>query len=193
MSAWYALTVRSRHEKSVFAQLDAKEHTVFLPLYNRRTKWVDRWQTVQVPLFPGYVFCHFDAGERSKVIATSGVIDVVRFGADLAAIDPAQIEAVRRVVDSRLNTAPHEGLVAGDRVRIGEGPLIGLTGTLLDGRKNPRFAISVELLRRSVIVEVDREWVLPLSDDWASSSRSQLHNPASSLVWQAGKRNTNVA
>jgi transcription antitermination factor NusG len=158
---WYALYVRSRHEKLVEAQLEAKQHHVFLPLYAQKHKWADRWKMVSLPLFPGYVFCQFNPVSRSSVLATSGVIDVVRTGSEPSPIGIGEIEAIQRVVKSSLLTEPYAGLVKGDAVMMSEGPLAGLTGTLMEIRSSPRLVISVELLCRSVLVEIDRDWVIP--------------------------------
>jgi len=158
---WHALYVRSRQEKSVQAQLDAKAHEVFLPLYCARHRWADRWKTVSSPLFPGYVFCRFNNKNRASVLATSGIIDVVRTGSQPASVDPGEIEALRRVVDSQLVAEPYAHLIKGETVTINEGPLKSLTGVLIQVRKGLRLVVSIELLRRSVLVEIDRDWVVP--------------------------------
>jgi len=158
--AWYALHVRSQHEKSVFAQLDAKSHEAFLPLYSARHKWADRWKTVSLPLFPGYVFCRFDISNRSSVLTTSGVIDLVRAGSDPAPIENAEIETVRAVVASKLTAEPYCDLIKGQSVRLVSGPLSGVTGTLMEVRSNYRLMVSVQLLNRSVSVEIERDWVV---------------------------------
>lgn len=158
---WFALHVRSRHEKVVQAQLAAKQEQVFLPLYTARHKWADRLKTVSLPLFPGYVFCRFDVSRRSTVLATSGVIDIVRSGAEPAPIDTGEIEAIQRVVQSPLYSEPYGGLAAGQCVMMSVGPLAGLKGTLITIRRDLRLILSVELLQRSVMVEIEREWVVP--------------------------------
>ncbi len=157
--SWYALYVRSRQEKSVQAQLQAKAEDVFLPLYASRHKWADRWKTVSLPLFPGYVFCRFDAGHRSSVLTTSGVIDVVRSGSQLAPVADRDIEAIKRVVSSPLLAEPYPDLVPGESVTMRDGPLVGMSGTLMEVRKGLRLVVSVELLRRSILIEIDRDWV----------------------------------
>ena len=159
---WYALHVRSRHEKTVHLQLEAKQQEVFLPLFSARNKWADRWKTVSLPLFPGYVFCRFDPTARHTVLATSGVIDVVRSGSEPAAIENAEIEAVQLVVNSRLLAEPYPQLVKGQRVMLTDGPLKNLTGTLTNVRNTLRLVVSVELLCRSILVEIDRDWVIPV-------------------------------
>jgi transcription antitermination factor NusG len=119
------------------------------------------WKLVDLPLFPGYVFCRFDSNRRSSVLATSGVIDLVRVGSQPATIDESEIEAIQRVVKSPLLAEPHADLVMGEKVMMSDGPLKGLTGTLMEVRKGLRLVVSVELLRRSVLIEIDRDWVVP--------------------------------
>jgi len=158
---WYVLYVRSRHEKSVKAQLDARQEVTLLPLYSARHKWADRLKTVSLPLFPGYVFCRFDVDHRSTILATSGVIDVVRMGADPVPLPDSEIEAIQRVVTSPLLTEPYAGLVQGQKVIMSGGPLTGIAGKLIEIKKNLRLVVSVELLNRSILVEIERDWVVP--------------------------------
>jgi transcription antitermination factor NusG len=169
---WYALHVRSRHEKTVHAQLEAKDQDVFLPLYSVRNKWADRWRTVCLPLFPGYVFCRFAVVARSSVLATSGVIDVVRVGSEPAAIENSEIEAVQLIVNAQVAAEPYSDLVQGQRVMLTDGPLSGLTGTLKSTRNTVRLVVSIELLCRSVLVEIDRDWVVPCEKPKTSDFRS---------------------
>jgi transcription antitermination factor NusG len=86
---------------------------------------------------------------------------VVRTGSQPAAIDECEIEAIHQVVRSPLLAEPYPDLVRGKRVMMSEGPLKGLSGTLIEVRKGLRLVISVELLRRSVLIEIDRDWVVP--------------------------------
>jgi transcription antitermination factor NusG len=160
---WYALHVRSRHEKTVHAQLEAKRQNVFLPLYSTKKKWADRWQVVSLPLFPGYVFCRFDVAARYSVLATSGVIDIVRFGSDFAAIEDSEIDTLQLISKSRLALEPYPQLVRGQRVTMTDGPLNGIVGTVTAIRNSIRLVVNVEILCRSVLVEIDRNWVAPYS------------------------------
>ncbi len=161
LTCWYALHVRSRHEKAVQSQLEAKQQEAFLPLCTVRNKWADRWKTVSLPLFPGYVFCRFDPAARHAVLATSGVIDVVRSGSEPAVIENSEIEAIQLVVKSGVAAEPYPQLVQGQRVMVTDGPLKGVMGTLTSVRNTIRLVMSVELLRRSVLLEIDRDWVVP--------------------------------
>lgn len=167
---WYALYVRSRHENNVAAQLEGRRYPVFLPVYQARHRWTDRWKVICQPLFPGYVFCHFDQGARRDVITTSGVVDIVRNGSELAPIHESEIEVIKQTLDSKLPLTPHPSLVMGQRVVMRGGPLKGIRGTLMEFRNGVRLVISVELLQRSVLVEIDNAWAAPCEQSSAAIS-----------------------
>jgi len=158
---WFALRVRSRHDKSVSMTLRNNGFEECLPLYRARHKWADRSKTVELPLFPGYVFCRFDPHRLIPILNTPGVIDIVRAGRTLQPVDDVEIADLQALMRSGLNCEPWSYLEVGQRVRIEDGPLFGLEGLLVDIRKSPRLVLSVALLQRSVLVEIDRDWVSP--------------------------------
>src|SRR5690348_8553785 len=71
---WYAVYTRARHEKSIVQQLERKQLNAYVPLYSARHRWKDRNVTVQLPLFPGYVFVYLALAERLKVLELPGVV-----------------------------------------------------------------------------------------------------------------------
>jgi transcription antitermination factor NusG len=115
------------------------------------------------PLFPGYVFCRFDARVRVPVLQSSGVVNLVSFGSDVIPIPDEEIQTVRRMLDSSLPVEPHPFLTSGQRIRITGGPLSGSEGILVEFKKQFRVVASITLLQRSVSAEVNREWVTPIS------------------------------
>lgn len=154
---WYALQVRARHEWVTQDILAGKGYEVYVPSYQKLTRWSDRIQPVNQPLFPGYMFCRFDANRRLPVLTTHGVISVIAFGGSPARLDLAEIDAVRKVVTSKVFAEPCPYVRVGDRVRIKKGPLAGMEGILLSRRNKWRFVISVSLLQQSVSTEIDCE------------------------------------
>jgi transcription antitermination factor NusG len=156
---WFALRVRPRHDKIVSLRLRNNGFEECLPLYRVRRKWADRFKIVDLPLFPGYVFCRFDPSRLLPILNTPGVIDIVRAGRVLLPVKDCEIADLQRLTESGLNCEPWPYLQVGQRVRIEGGPLFGLEGLLVEIRKSPRLVLSVDLLQRSVLVEIDREWV----------------------------------
>ena len=159
-AAWFAIQVRPRHEKSVSGVLRAKGFTEFLPTYNVRNRWADRYKEVELPLFPRYTFCHFRPNLRARILETQGVSGVVGFGNVPAVIEDDEIQAIQAIVSSGLPAEPHSPLKIGREVRVCAGPLAGLTGTLTKFRSSERLVVTVTLLQRAVAVEVDRDWVI---------------------------------
>jgi transcription antitermination factor NusG len=131
-----------------------------LPLYVDRRKWADRYKNVSLPLFPGYVFSQFDFESRGPILRTPGVIDVVRFGTVAPPIDPLEIQALRTLVESGLPSEPYPQLVVGQRVDIMGGPFFGQSGVVARVGNQRRLALSVTLLNRSVLVDIEHDWVV---------------------------------
>src|SRR6266404_1817691 len=150
---WYAVRVRSNFEKKTATLLQQKGLEEFAPTYKSRRYWSDRVKVIERPLFPGYVFCRFDARNPLPVLQTAGVVHVVSFGGDPVAVDDAEIESVRAMVDSALPLFPHAFLRLGERVRVKRGPLSGVEGILERFEKGCRTVVSVSLLTRSVEAE----------------------------------------
>jgi transcription antitermination factor NusG len=161
-SRWYALSVKPRHEKAVGRLLDQKTLTAFVPAYQARRRWSDRVKTTETCLFPGYVFCRFGFPDRMQVLGTPGVLSVISFGRNPAPIPEEEIGAVRSVIASGRPIQPWPYLKLGQKVRIDEGCLEGLMGTLVRERDVCRVVISVEILERSVAVEIDRSLLSPI-------------------------------
>lgn len=159
---WYALRVRSRHEGVVASHLRARGLESFLPLYRRRHRWSDRVKEIDLPLFPGYVFCQFDPAKRLPVVTVPGVVQVVGVGKIPVPVDETEIAAIQAAIKSGFHREPWPFLQVGHKVKIECGPLSGVEGVLLAYRGHQRIVLSVTLLQRSVAVQVDEAWVQPL-------------------------------
>jgi transcription antitermination factor NusG len=160
---WYALQVKARHEKKVAAALRGRGFVEFLPLYRSYHRSGGRMQPVQLPLFPGYVFCQFDYRNRLPVLVNPGVFSIVGNGHCATPVEKKEIEAIAALVESGLNLSPWPFIQTGDMVYIERGPLAGLEGILLGFKSEYRVIVSVGLLQRSVAVEVNRRWVRPVN------------------------------
>jgi len=156
---WYGLRTKSNCEKLASAVLESKGYEQYLPLYRGRKRRWDRVVETQQPLFPGYVFCRFDAKQRLPIITTSGVVSIVGFGSEPAAIADHEVEAIQTVLHSGLPAEPCPFLREGQRVRINRGALENVEGVLLKKKTEWRMVVSVTMLQRSISVEIDRDWI----------------------------------
>jgi transcription termination/antitermination protein NusG len=160
---WYAVRTRSRHEKQVHRQLaDRPRIDVFLPLWERRSRWKDRVKRIQEPLFPGYCFARFGRPDRLRVLKAVGVVGVVGPGGEPEPIPESEIEAIRALARTRLSYEPFPFLAEGAIVEVVRGPLMGVRGRLLRRDRELRVVLSVTLIRQSVSVEIDADDVTPV-------------------------------
>lgn len=153
--SWYAVYTRANHEKSVACQLRLRSLESFLPLYERTSHWQDRRVKIQVPLFSGYVFVRMALEEKLRVLQTPGVVCLVGFSGVPVALSDTEMEALRRSLIGMLRAEPCPYLRVGRRVRLTSGPLQGLEGVLVKKKGGWRFVVSIDLIQRSIAVEVD--------------------------------------
>ena len=153
--SWYAVQTCANHEKRVVEQLSQRAIEVYLPLYESIRRWKDRRVSLQLALFPGYVFVHLALRDRLRVLQTPSVVRIVGFSGRPAALPDQEIEALRQGLESKMRIEPHRYLKVGQRVRVKSGPLEGLHGTLVRKRNGTRFVISFDLIMRSVAAEID--------------------------------------
>ena len=159
MFPWYAIHTRSRQERIASEYLQTLGLEQFLPVYQARRRWSDRVKVVDVPLFAGYVFCRFDAQHPVPVLSAPGVVQVVGFNGKPAALPEAEIEAVRRLAASHFTASPCPYLKEGMAVRVRSGPMKGVEGRLEKIKNQFCLVLSVHMLQRSVMVEIDPEVV----------------------------------
>jgi len=160
-SAWFALTTRIHREKHVSKLLELRQFEVFLPCYHRRQRWSDRYVNIDEPFFPGYLFCHFSATEKLSILMVPGVLSIVGIGNRPTSIDDAEIASLQSVVASGLTVCACPFVETGQRIEIRDGPLRGSQGTVLNcSIETNRLIVSVSLLRRSVAVSIDPDWVM---------------------------------
>jgi len=153
--SWFALKVLPRHEKMVALLLGHKGYSTFLPTCTRRHQYAARARSFELPLFPGYLFSRFDPAARLPILTTPGVVHVVGAGRIPIAVNEGEIVAIRRAVEARVPMTPLTQWHAGQRGRITEGPLAGIEGVVLRVKPTVRLVLSVTLLKRSVLVEIE--------------------------------------
>jgi transcriptional antiterminator RfaH len=153
---WFAIQTWPQYEKKVATEFQRKDVEVFLPLLSSKRKWSDRYTTVHIPLFPNYVFVRIDesSNARISVLRTNGVSGFVGARGKGVSIPEAQIESVRLLVASGVPFQHHPLLAIGKRVRIRDGSLDGVEGTLLAKNDDLSLLVSIQLIQRSLAIRV---------------------------------------
>ena len=182
VTPWYAVQVKTTHEKRVATLLDYGGFEWFLPVYECRRYWSDRIKRAELPLFPGYIFCRFEPSQRVPILKTPSVTRIVGIGYTPIPISEQEMADIQTVVKSGLSILPHPFLQVGQRVRIEGGPLQGLEGLIIDLRKRDRLIISITLLQRSVAVQINSGWVAPIHSPGTSKLSPNPFSSSAHLV-----------
>ena len=160
--SWFAVYTSSRHEKCVARHFDDREIEFLLPLYARVHQWAKRPNVrTELPLFPNYIFAHISPFQRVAVLEVPGVIAIVGRGNMPSALPDHEIECLRAGVET-CRCKPHPYLAAGERVRIRYGSMAGMEGILVRQKNELRVVLTLDLIQRSVAVEIDVEDVEPI-------------------------------
>jgi len=160
---WYAIWTKSHSEQMVADQLLAKDLDVFLPKISIWSRRGGVRHAIRVPMFSGYLFLQGDVDKKIylEVIKCRGVVRMLGERWDsLSPISHPEIESLQQLVNSGLAVTPHSYLRAGQRVRVTAGPLKGVDGILVENKSEKGILVlSVDLLRRSIAVQIDCTWV----------------------------------
>lgn len=158
---WYAIRTCSNHEKRVACELRARDVEHFFPVYASMRRWKDRRVMLDLPLFPGYMFVRLALRDRLGVLQIPSVVGLVGFGGRPTALPDEEMGILRAGLSERLRAEPHPFLTVGRRVRITRGPFAGLEGVLKRRKNNLRVIVSLELIQRSVALDVSAADVEP--------------------------------
>src|ERR1700687_129125 len=155
IARWFALYTTPRREKRVAAQLHENQFETFLPVYRTIHLWKNRTRaSLELPLFPCYVFVRTEPARKGNVLSIPGVLSIVGSRREAWPLPDSEIEKLRTGL-GQFNAEPHPYLATGDRARIRSGPLSGLEGVLVQEKNGLRVVLTIELIKRSVSIEVE--------------------------------------
>jgi len=158
---WYAVHTRSRHEDRVYAGLTQKSIHTFLPKIEMWSRRRDRRKKIQIPMFPGYLFVELfslDSQTRLNVLKTFGVVRMLGNpkGAEPIPVPDAKIEAIQRIIQSKVEVHQIQYPKVGEPALIIDGPFTGIEGVVVSTDFSKElFVISIELLQRSVAIKLE--------------------------------------
>jgi transcription antitermination factor NusG len=167
---WYVLFVRSNQERMVACHLQTREVEHYLPCYSSVRQWKDRRVSLEVPLFPGYVFVHMRLVDRLRALSIPSVVSLVGPRDEPSAISEEEIGLVKLGV-AHGNAQPHPYLREGDRMIITSGVMAGMEGVLLRRQNGSRMVIALDSIGKAFVVEVDSALLAPVAASHATRPR----------------------
>ena len=153
-SHWYVAYTLPRHEKSVADRLISQNVETYLPLYSLMRIWNRRRVEVDLPLFPGYVFVKMIITDRVRILAHPGVIRLVGFNGNAVPLPDGEVERLRSTL-ATWKAEPYPFLTAGKQVKIRSGPFVGIEGRIIRRKGRMRLVVSLELIQRAILLEMD--------------------------------------
>jgi transcription antitermination factor NusG len=178
---WFALGVKPRFDKAVARMLESKGFETLLPLYKKRHRYAARCKVAELPLFPGYVFCRFNVLTRLPILTTPGVTQILGTGNTPIPLSENEIVSLQTAIKSDLPLQPFPFLQVGQRVRIEEGALAGVVGIVIRCKQSLRLVLSITLLQRSVLLEIDQHQISVEREIQPALGETQHHNH--STLW----------
>ena len=159
---WYALHVRSRHEKRVAERFVSQSFETFLPLHRSQKLWKNGLHAnIDTPLFPCYIFARISMHDRLRLLRDPSVLSFVASSARPTVVPDEDISTLKTVTES-LKAEPHPYLNQGDAVKIVTGPFTGMRGILTRRKNEYRVVLSIEAIMRSIVIEVSEFDIEPL-------------------------------
>lgn len=157
--SWLLVQSKPRAEALAQAHLRNQGFVCFAPRLKRSTPGPEGMRVRLEPLFPRYLFVQASAAQTdwSVVRSTRGVSALVRFGARLAVVPPAVVQALlqwRSVAGSDLLEPPVPHFRSGQRIRVTDGPLTGLVGVFAARCGEERVRVLLEVLGQQAAVEL---------------------------------------
>ena len=155
---WYAVYVKSRAEKKVAQELEAKGFNFYLPLIKRLKQWSDRRKWVEEPLFRSYIFVNIIDNEYFDILNTNGVVRYITFGGKAVPIPEAQIEAIKYYVEEKdPDNIDESQWREGKKVEIISGRMGGLIGELIEIKGKSKVKIEIEAVNGTLLIEIPRK------------------------------------
>ncbi len=161
---WYAVRVKSRSEKKVYADFTEQNIEAYLPLQRKLRQWSDRKKWVVMPLISGYVFVNITRKEYEIVLKTYNVVCYVHFQGKAAIIKDDDIALLKRMlgqIELQLEITV-EKLKPGEMVEIIAGPLCGVIGELIHFQGKNKVALRMIPLGYTILVEASENNLRPL-------------------------------
>jgi transcription antitermination factor NusG len=157
--------LRSNYEHVVDRELSAKGFQPFLPEVHAWSRRMGTRRAIRTPMFPGYLFVReaLDKHRYLDLLKVHGVVRVLEDGwTRLTPVPDAEIDAIQQIAASGVTVFPCAHLRGGELVRVLDGPLAGVEGMFVhDKPSKGRLVVSVEMLGRSIAVEMDAADVEP--------------------------------
>ena len=157
---WYAVYVRSRHEKKVCQLFEKMGIESSLPLIKITRKWSDRKKKVEIPLFRGYVFVKIDVGrDKLNILQTNGVVKFIGIKKKPSRIPDEEIRWIHMMVEESDTVKNEKEIPVGQKIRVSAGPFKGVEGIVARTGNQSRLVIVIESIMHAVSIDLNPNYL----------------------------------
>jgi transcriptional antiterminator NusG len=158
MKKWLVFYTKSRQEKKVNELLQRAGFEVFLPTHKVLRQWTDRKKKVEVPLFNSYIFVKEEEHNIQSILQIPGIAWIIRLNGQPAELRETEVNTIKRLIETGFSIEAIGDDTTqwkeGDKVKIADGPLKGLTGTVGRGVDADKFLVLIESINQVIRVEI---------------------------------------
>jgi transcription termination/antitermination protein NusG len=158
---WFVYYTRSRQEKKIDTLLKQRGFESFLPMQKVMRQWSDRKKKVEMPLFNSYLFVRTTIDQIPAILQTPGIAWNIRHNNQPAVLREEELRVIQRFIESGLllEAATDTNFATGDHVKVVDGPLRGMQGTLVRTPEGEKFSIVLESIQQNIMVTVSPSMV----------------------------------
>lgn len=131
-------------------------YETFLPLRKELKIWKNRQRKfIETPLFSNYIFINTFQSEIFNINKIRGICRCVTCAKKPVSISDNDIMSLKIMQEMDVMAVENKDFILGDRIHIINGVLCGYEGVLIKVKGLNKFAINIECINLTAIVDVD--------------------------------------
>ena len=150
---WWVVHTKSRNEKALAHDLIQRQISYFLPMTWKVRRKSRRTIRSLLPLFSGYLFFCGGEDDRTEVLRTDRVANILKVKDQEKLIN--ELLQIQQALRIGAPLVPHKYVKAGQKCKVIAGPLLGLEGVVTTTRGATRLVLQVDMLGQAASVEID--------------------------------------
>ncbi len=166
---WFVCHTKPKCEKRFARLMESSEMQYYLPLhtsvrryYNRRGKRTET-KFFTKPLFPSYVFCRLPLERKMEAYQRDYVVRLIRVENEPRFL--RQIDSIKLMLEAGVEIDLCPPLEKGTRVRVCDGPLMGVEGVVENPENPDVIVVAVDILHQGVLTKIPRAELEIIEDE----------------------------
>ncbi|MBC7745691.1 MAG: UpxY family transcription antiterminator [Flavobacterium sp.] len=159
---WYPVYTNPRSEKKAAELLYKNGIEIYLPLQRQLKQWSDRKKWVEEPMIKSYLFVRITVKQQMQVLTTKGICRFIYFSGKVASMPDRQITQLQLLLASETELELTDQIFKpGEKVKVKAGPLMGLTGELIDYRSQKKMIVRLDHIGQAIMVQMPAVFLEP--------------------------------